>query len=223
MKKCLKDNKIYFEIIAPILFGLAALFISIASCNISKQQLLISEIELQPHFYLEEDYIFNPKKEIYDETEMIIYNGGSPASNISISLVSYIKVGYEKNKQFKKSLVPITGYYSSQFSTYSPKGKVATLKDYLNNEKFFEICNQFFGPAKEKYGLVDINLIHVTKINYQDRNNKNGNKYFIGTEIVPADKGKPLVDSYYKSSPIQLSELNADILMEQAYKFEKTP
>src|SRR6185503_11201231 len=111
MKRFLEQNKIYFEIFASLLFGSAALFVSLASYHISNQQLALNSQAQQPHFSVQTTYVHNDGTGKDDDTQLYVSSSSGFAYNLHCQVYSFLDIGLFSGGKRKDSLVPLIGYY----------------------------------------------------------------------------------------------------------------
>ena len=196
--------------------------VAYASYLVSKQQLLLADISLQPHFHVETAYIFDQKKEQYVESELYVFNSGAPINNAIFSVKSFLVVEHESNGGRRKTRIPIIGYYSVQFNHQVPVGKLVTFKGYLNNENFVRLYMDFLDDeTKKKYGFVDITLEHITIVEYRDRKGVADKVYFMDRELVDRDMVIQRLKQREEMLPLEIEGLTAEQLMNKISEHEK--
>ncbi len=217
IKEWLEKNKIFFEIISSILFGMAALAISISSCNISNLQLDTSLAAITPHFYIQNVLFMNPETGYYDEEEMYIYNAGNPVYNIDIREYTFIGVHFF-GKHEKEGYIPIYGYYSAQFNEHQPTGKLSTFKGFKNNQHYGNLYKELLNmPKQEVY--FEIGIIHLVLITYVDKFGNTGKKYFLDKESIQEDKVIHLIRLHEKKiMPLVFDKITVETLIDEVKK-----
>lgn len=222
MKEWLEEKRIYFDLFPSVLISLAALFISISSYNISRQQLQINDIQLNPHFHVETQYILDPKDGKYNEIVMSVYNSGAPINNADFSVSSFIVIDYEKNLVRKKLVVPITGYYTVMFNNQRPLGEFVSFKGHLNNKNFYKLNNEFLvEKVREKYGFVNLEVENIITINYSDRKGEKKEAYFYNNTLVDKENIKDKLNLYETVPFLEIQELTAEQLMKKIPKYSE--
>ncbi len=222
MKKWLTDNKIYIELVSSILIGAAALMVAYASYTVSEQQLLLTEISLQPHFHIEITYKFDSKKGKYVDNELYVINSGAPVNNTTVAVKTFIIVDHEFKKQRLKTYIPIIGYFTASFDHHVSSGKLATFSGHLNNENFYRLYNEFMSEEiKVKYGFVNIDIEHVVEVTYLDKKGVSDSAYFIDRKLVEKKDILEKLDQH-QSNFTEIGGLTADQLMEEVAEFNGT-
>lgn len=225
IKKWLSDNKIYFELTSSILFGAAAVLVAYASYTVSKQQLLLSEATVKPHFYVETALSYNSEIKRYDEIELSIFNAGGPVSNLGIDLKSFLSINFPVERGTvggKRStiILPLTGYYVGQAIHQTPVGKLVTYIGHQNNENYMQLKKIIHTKKNhEKYGYVNINLQHIIQIDYLDRSEKSDTVFFLNKTIVSEERVKKLLNTAKSEMAIDIEKTDIDTLMKKVTNF----
>ena len=211
----------YIELLSSVLIGVAAVMVAYASYTVSEQQLLLAEISLEPHFHVETTYIFDPKMERYVESELYVFNSGAPINNSDFSVKSFLVVEHESNAGRRETHIPIIGYYPAQFNHQAPLGKLVTFKGHLNNENFNRLYREFLDEeTKKKYGFVDINLEHITTVDYRNRKGVAGKAYFFNRELVAKDMVINRLNQHEGMFSLEIEGLTAEQLMNKIPEYE---
>lgn len=215
MKKFLENNKIYFEMTSSIMFGAAALFISLAAYHLSKEQLEVSKISSKPHFYIEEVLIKDPKTKKYNDAELYIKNAGVAAYNINVKTYEFIEVQYfDKEKEDKKIL--ISGYYSAQLSKHSPVGLVSTLIGPGNNEAMAKLDSSSLDYIQKNDDYFEFKLVSLVVISYLDKFNEKKTEYFLNRSQVDRSEIDKLIRIGKNQFPVNLRMATVEFLLETA-------
>ncbi|TMP19098.1 hypothetical protein CWC02_08515 [Pseudoalteromonas sp. S2721] len=216
MKSWLKNNKIYFETLAPVCISLAALFVALASYKLADQQLILSAINVEPNFYLKETYLYDPVTKSSHKTELSIYNSGEGISNFTENVNSLLVIEHFTDTGKTLSYIPIIGYYDTSFTSTEPKGELAIVTGYDNNAKFSDIYFEFQkSQLKDKYGFVFISLKHATKITYTNKLGVAGETFFIGTKPVNSIKYREFMSRWNANEFIDLDDLSLSDIEEK--------
>src|ERR1051325_1993928 len=136
MKQFLERNKIYFEVFASLLFGAAALFVSLASYHISNQQLALNSQASQPHFSVQTTYIRNDATGKDDDTQLFVSSFSGFAYNLHCQVYSFLDVGLFTDGKRKDTLIPVIGYYPVSQHTGASVGTLFVFSGNHNNEHF---------------------------------------------------------------------------------------
>jgi len=152
----------FFKEMAPVIVSVAALIVAYQSYRISENQLAISTVRVQPHFYVDEVAIYDEKAESWTERELKVFNIGAPVANIRPMINSFYKIN--DYKDVGEKWIPINGYYFAAFRTGEPKGKISTHKGYKNAAKNFNATFIQFRDNNSEY--IDIVLKHIVFISY---------------------------------------------------------
>ena len=227
MKIWLEENKIFFEVVASVLISVAAFAVSFASYNVTKQQLALTEEQLKvsrfqyrPHFYIEESYLYNKNTNKYYESELKIFNEGSPVHNIETIISSFIRINQYKNGKEFISDIPIIGYYNSSFDSQTPSGEISTKKGKNNNEIFSKLHSEVIKSKniEKKYGTVEINIYHIVRINFIDNEGGIDSQYFLNKRRVPVGRIKKKLDKHSQNF-VEIKTLHANQLLSMHEKF----
>lgn len=213
MKSFLERNKIYFEIVSSMMFGGAALFISLASFNTSKEQLAISEITTKPHFYVETVLYKDPKSKMYNDSEMRIYNVGAAVYNISVNSREFIEVNFF-GEHSRKVILPISGYYFAQFDNYTPTGLLTTLKGPNNNLVMSKLdFDSLEYSKKNTIKYFEFQLKILVSISYTNRKNTKTTEYFLDKKQVPYSQISSYIKKYNKTPLLELHSATVESIL----------
>ncbi|MCR9966069.1 hypothetical protein [Vibrio antiquarius] len=213
MKSWLEENKIYFETLAPVLLGVAAVLVSISSYMLTEKQLRVASLEAEPHFYLKEVYLYDEKLKKAYEQELRIFNSGAGISKFDASLSTMVEVEFY-NKQGKQiEYIPLYGYYNGWYPSSEPKGELTLIKGHLNNEKFFDVIWALNDPEfTKKNGIVFLRLRHAVEIEYENMLGESGKKYFVDHSSVTKEQYASFMSNLEPLKAINLSDLNIEYL-----------
>lgn len=184
IKKWLTENKVYFEVISLIIFGLASIIVAILSWKSSERQVELSELEHIP--------LIHVKKEISDSIPILnVYNVGEPAFNVnaestaifSVNSIYFFNNITERPAQY---LFSLDRYYEYMSTTENTNGKIASLR--LNKNAYLE-TERLKREISELESNKDFYMdgFQLLKLNYEDIEGKSYQKFFMvdrrGTEI----------------------------------------
>lgn len=212
----LKQNKIYFETLAPVSISFAALFVALASYKLADQQLKLSSINSEPNLYLKENYLYDPITKRADETELRIYNSGGEISNFSKNVSSLLVIEQYLDTGKTLSYIPIIGYYNTSFSSEDPKGELSLVKGFNNNAKFSDFYFNFqSSKLRDKYGFIFLSLKHSTQITYTNKLGIAGEAFFIDTTPVTSIKYQEFMSHWNANEFIDLEDLSLSDIEEK--------
>lgn len=165
MKQWLTDNKIFFEFISTVLFGLASIALGVASYTVAQSQLKIARIQLEPHITVAEKYLLD-EAGIAKETVLEIFNAGAPIYGFFVDN----KVFYTVSTNEETFGVPVTGYYYVTFNLDSVTGKLAELRG-SNNNMFYgnTYSQQINSDWNEVLGYAEVGRTSITRVVYETR------------------------------------------------------
>lgn len=212
MKKFLENNKIYFDILSSVMFGGAALCISLASCSLSKEQLEISEVSTRPHFYIDTVLYKDPETKMYNDSEMSIYNAGAPAYNIDIAHYEFIEVQYY-GKNPRTKILLVSGYYFGQFNNHTPNGLISTLKGPGNNGVMAALDFRSLDIAKSRDEYFELNLKLLVAITYSGRGGESTTQYYLDKQQVSRSSVESLLTTSKEQFPIDLRETTVESIL----------
>lgn len=211
MKSFLERNKIYFEIFTSLLFGLAALFVSLASYRISNQQLALNSQAQQPHFSVQTSYIFNPGTQKYDETQLYVNNVSGFAYNIHCQVYSFIALTLSVDGKRETSLVPLIGYYPVSHRTDSSVGTLFVFSGGANNARYIGLENSLRNePLPVNKSFVESKLENLVTIDYLDTTNVKHTSYFLDGEAIEEDEAKKKLEDYGAMKPLDIEKATAE-------------
>lgn len=209
MRNWLEKNKIYFETFAPLLVGVAAIVVALASYNLADRQLQLSAIDTEPNFYLKEVYLYDPIVKRAYETELRIYNSGADISNFKEQINSFVEVEHYNEAGKVIDYISIIGYYRVKHYSSDPVGELSLAKGEKNNDKYY---NTYFDFQKlnsnEKNDDVFLDLKHAIKISYTNRIGVDGVSYFIDNLRVTKDKYMEMMSNLNASSMVDINDFS---------------
>ena len=186
----LTNNRIYFEVVSLIIFGLASIIVATLSWRSGQRQVEISELQQRPIIHL--------KKDLVDSVPVLnIYNVGQPAFNVSAAPfnVSELRIIYYFNKNDSPAtfLFSLDGYYNYLSITENIDGKIASIV--LNQEAFEEakLLKTKISNIQDQPGFYMFNY-DIVSIGYEDIEGRYYEKYFL-----VSDRGKEISQFKYDS------------------------
>lgn len=219
MKDFLKENKIYFELASSIMFGIAALLISLASYNISREQLNASKLNNNPHFYIETELQKDEKTKMYTDKILKVYNAGAPVYNLNISHYEFIEVRYFGEKQ-EIIYVPVNGYYSGQFLTHSPTGLLSTFRGYKNNSIMGKLDHSSLEYTKKSDDYFELQFKNIISISYTGRDEEQNTVYFFNRNHVSKDFVEGMINANKNIQLIDIESATVESLIKAAKNIE---
>ncbi len=109
----LSKVKEFFKEWMPLIVSIAALYVSYNSYKVSENQLSVSRVSVEPHFYVDEIPLIDEKTGSVYERELKVFNIGSPVANIKTTVRTFYEV--DDFGQIGKKLIPLNGYYYASF------------------------------------------------------------------------------------------------------------
>jgi hypothetical protein len=219
MKQFLERNKIYFEIFASLLFGSAALFVSLASYHISNQQLALNSQAQQPHFSVQTTYIRDQATGKDDDTQLFVSSISGFAYNLHCQVYSFLDVGMFTGGKRKDSLIPVIGYYPVSQHTGSSVGTLYVFSGNHNNEHLLGLADSL---KKEQLPpgqtLVEVKLMNLVVIDYLDVTNVSHKAYFLDGEAIPEDKAEDYLKGHGALKPLDIGKVSAKEVLDAAGK-----
>jgi len=199
--------------LAPILVSLAALYVAYNSYLISENQLAISQVAVEPHFYVSEIALIEEKTRSVYEREIKVFNIGAPVANISTGVTSFYEL--DDAGTIGKQWIPINGYYYGSFRTGEPKGLIATHKGVDNATKDFNATFTAFRPKNAPY--VHIELNNVVYVSYTTFDDIVKNVCFFNSKKISCVEAE-LYKKFEMSNSIELTGLTYSKLIEKYNK-----
>lgn len=185
MKKFQAILEIVYQIIG-IITGIAIAVFTAMQININKILIDDSRALHQPQFQVRFMNWKSPDSEIYNHTDVAIYNVGEPVKSFeSVGIQTFIKFDYQatRTNSTKTYYIPIERYFNWLVPTDSLKGKVAfSYNPEPNSSYFFGIYKATIDSIKSpQYAFVQ--LLHVTTIFYTDKYDVKHQAYFINENV----------------------------------------
>ncbi len=218
MDKINKIDKINLgiNVLSAILIGIASLFVSVASYQVSKQQTEVSKIEHTPFLYISNSYLWDEKgTEILQET-LNVHNIGAPVANVSIDIQELLSIEHKNSTgEYVKSILPLVGYYFVNQNTSSPKD---LLGKSWGHENYKRVSDLHTDVRKNKYyqkrGVVSLKVIAVVKVEYLNRLREKQVEYFINDDTVGVNEYEEYRKHRESLKRIDIDEITADSLFE---------
>ncbi|WP_136582070.1 hypothetical protein [Psychroserpens sp. NJDZ02] len=179
IKKFLKKNKIYFNVLTTLLLGLMAIIVSYNSNVIANEQKQMSYYENTPDFNLSQE-IKRDSTGYIREIAVKVSKFGGKAKNISIRIKSYahFEIIDQQNNKLNK-YIHLTGCFNESYRTGENKGDIRLLKGFDNNIKFDEFTRVMSTELiKNGYTPLLINPLFIIRINYTDFLNNKKEEYY---------------------------------------------
>ncbi|MGY6417318.1 hypothetical protein [Vibrio parahaemolyticus] len=211
----LSKVKEFFKEWMPIIVSIAALYVSYNSYKISENQLSVSRVSVEPHFYVDEIPLIDEKTGSVYERELKVFNIGSPVANIRTTVRTFYEV--DDFGQVGKKLIPLSGYYYASFPTGEPEGLIATHKGYENATKDFDATFiQFRGNNSNELQVELKNIVYISYMSFEGLNKQVCflNSTQIDCEVVSSYK------SLFNRSYLELEGLTYQKLVEVYEQFE---
>jgi len=218
-KAWLTDNKIFFEIGAALIFGIASIIFGVASYRVSQNQLTISEIPFRPHLFVNEFYIIDDVSGKAYETKLTINNAGAPLTNPVISERTF----YVVNREDISYWVPVFGYYFSQYYKGIPTGEISSMRWENNNNNFSTLYKEFLRESfKKSHGFVEISRVTVVRVDYTTQSGNSGTEFFIGERKADNEWIEDVFEAHDKSILLEIVGLTADVVMDTVNNLKNT-
>ncbi|HFQ5397130.1 TPA: hypothetical protein ACGUON_000774 [Vibrio vulnificus] len=205
----LNKFKEFFKEWMPLIVSIAALYVSYNSYKISENQLSVSRVSVEPHFYVDEIPLIDEKTGSVYERELKVFNIGSPVANIKTTVRTFYEV--DDFGQIGKKLIPLNGYYYASFPTGEPEGLIATHKGYENATKDFDATFIHFRGNYPNYLQVELkNIVYISYMSFEGLNKQVCflNSMQIDCELVSSYK------SLFNQSHLELEGLTYRKLVE---------
>lgn len=204
MKKYLKKNRIYFELLFPILLGFIAIIISLSSLNISKSQLTYQEILLNPQFYVEcyeyrFDTDYSDSSSVYsndrNKINFRVFNEGAKINNEYYSFFPFYEL-YQKIDGKRKILkIPIDGGFRGFASERDlNSNELTNFVSLMGGKEKFE--QQILPIINNSQGVVGAHFKYILKINYIKINGTEDFQYFDCMKWLSKNEGIKYENAY---------------------------
>jgi hypothetical protein len=196
MRKWLEQNRIFFDVLVPVLLGLAALFVSLASYQVSKTQLALQIDQQNPHFYMRSASDSN--NGMTPDAEIL--NDGGTFESIRVTSMPFV-VGLDNSRGQSFFNVPIYTHQAVEQSGQK-KERVATIKSDLSKEliKQLRTRRQGFVAIDENPRLLVL-LLWKTK-------SDSGLQFFIDGQPVDSAEAESCYAFWHSQSEKSLASRN---------------
>lgn len=225
MKKFLQKNRIYFELIIPILLSLVALIISVITLIYTQRQAENEEFLNNPDLKIS-NLIFSYQSERNNSHFVIIENTGNKLREYHSNIFTILKIeGIKEPEKEKFSiLIPIQDYFGGVIPSDSYKGEIEKFIgiDNLNLAKILE--KQFKEMFNSEFSFISLSMNIILRVSYKNFRGDSFVKTFSVNEFNPSkeiDLDKELGeivenwDSLEKSYLYQLGPENLYELMKK--------
>lgn len=175
-RNLLRNNKVFFETLTPIIIGGLGLYITFLQLNINKQLMELQTIQMQPAFRIK--YNLHQNTVGFYNTESIeIYNDGYNIKNFDYKINVFYEIDYKFQDNINKSYIPIDGFYFAQNKSSNLSGFMAMGICENNNEKIHQLyLDCIRNCINDNYFF--IKRIPLIKIKYTDINKIVHHQYF---------------------------------------------
>lgn len=217
IRERLERDKIFFDVIASVFIGGASLIVSYSALSVNDRMLAATEVSSLPHFSIGKDARFDEASKSYVEETMFLSNHGAPVFNWSWRTKTFIVVEQPGRKEHF-ALVPIIGYYFSQFRTSEVSGKLASAIGHNNLEKFAVLYKKSLenNSSKDVKDYCFLKLVTISEVSYEDRLGHRGAVYFKDYVKVSADFARPLLESEGGSPKLDIDTASFSDLIQKA-------
>ena len=209
----LQTNKVFFEVAAATLIGIASVVVSWSALQVSEKALIATKVPSLPHFELSKEYLFDPNTEKYVEESLTLNNYGGPISNLNWTIRTFIAIE-QYGERRGKFFIPVYGYYSGTSQHMTPIGKLATAVGKDNRGNFSDLYFAALNTKSPETGYgVHISLEVISEVSYEDRFGDRSQIYFWNDRIVLASAVSTLLSSSGNSIPLELKGLSVAELL----------
>lgn len=182
LRKWLKRNKIFFEVVVTIALTIMAIYVSNTANQIASYQNELIKNENQPIFVFNMS-VDEHKKLNYSENNISesieIENIGKPAYNFSAKSYIFfdIKLKDRNSGEMKNVIIPITSFYNGGEYRGSPTGYMRTfyhyslkngIDNYSKRDEVVEKINYDLYSYSKGEVFADVDLKRYVLINYYD-------------------------------------------------------
>lgn len=195
------EVKDFFREWLPAIVSISALVVAFFSYQISKNQLKISTVSVEPHFYIAEVPLYDEIKKFWYERELKIFNIGHPVANIETNIQSFYKV--DDSGDIGEKWIPISGYYYANFPTGEPSRIITTYKGQNNATHDHEA--RFNYNRENGNSFLNIELIHFTEISYKKFDGKDSMLCFLNEKVTSCNDN--ILLNSKDSEPLKLQGL----------------
>jgi hypothetical protein len=177
----LKRYREAFDFIGKVIVGVAALWVSFAAYLVSRQQLYLSELGIEPIFSIE-FYIERDKADgALNSTNIEIRNVGAPVYNYQVRLESWIvEIPLWPTDRTVEPPVPLFGFFKTDDESSRANGLIyrATGDQNLKKIRSLSTMSSIFDSVKFNQFL-PVQVQHTIKITYTNRVGVIRHEYFI--------------------------------------------
>ncbi len=224
MKKWLAANEIYFKTLASLILSISAIVISILQFTNTALQRTIAEAQAMPQFDIAIHKKNTGSDNFYDTAYLTVINNGGPVSQFNAKVIYFLKSEIAtKENQFTlhKIQFPVNGYFATQLLSSNSRGELTTYFQYDNCRKIHSLVMNMMQSAQDR-GLIFVSTDEVVYISlyYTDLLQREHVEYykvnFIGSaERLQSEEGEQIFTEYTKSTPRELSSLNANDIINE--------
>ncbi|HHL2455874.1 TPA: hypothetical protein ACQ30S_000087 [Yersinia enterocolitica] len=182
LKRCRKSTSYFSKVITPI----ATLFFSIAALitanNISKEQLRISKLQMNPKFSIESELSKDEGSDKFNNEILYIKNNGYPITNYSFSHEDFIEISKRTQGITKTVLIP-TNYYINAINYGNDTGVLNKLWNNNNNSYFIKIYHEVSEYNNDSF-YYEVKLVSHFKLSFLNADGDNEEVYYIDKNKV---------------------------------------
>jgi hypothetical protein len=216
MKAWLKRKRIYLEVAAPVLVGVAAIVISVLQYVVADAQLDVQHALLKPVMYVDEEMRFNEETRKYSTPTYVVKNAGAPAIRHDVDLDAYFEISWPDHSR-KSINVPVVGFHPWSTRTAGVHGELARFVGVDDDNRVYAgIDRESVKFSKGKTSKLKITLNALVRIKFRDVLNQEHVVYSRGIEIIEESEGEALRESLLKQTPLEYKDLSFEQLLSRA-------
>lgn len=174
LRDFLKQNRIFFEVIAATALTTTSIYVSFKANNIAERQMEIMELENTPRIEIQRSQQYSDSTKTYQLTKWKVFNNNSKISNFEIEKeISYINIVKKNSKEIS---IPLVEYINRNGNL---SGQYEGLIYEFNNENCFK---DEFITRQELANYGDVDVKSFIELSYT---NVLGKKEIIYFQILP--------------------------------------
>lgn len=229
----LRRNKIFLDVIVPIIMGTASIIVAIAALNISSEQTKatalqaqIQRIQAMPRIRIAKESEFDSEKKYFVTESYVIHNDGGPIFDFNHKPFTIIELSRTRLREppIRKHFALI-GFYGSSFISSSQTGALVTGHGHLNNEKWGVIWHSLVQQLRdEPETSYELRLLKFLRLEFRDLLGEQHLEYYeiphvgAGRQISSVE-GKRLED-LYEGLSFRAFDINTLSLPQLLHAFE---
>lgn len=169
LRNWLNHNKVFFEVLASTLLGVAGIIVSYASLRTAQTQAALQRAQLLPRFRITTGPVFDPASGRFLDEELTLHNDGYPVQGVKTRVRTAYEIRPSVSPGRTSHMLPIY-YYSGEYPEFRAQGHLLTYRQPFNNDHALRLLDEL-GAFNRKRGPTeryDVEMVTIVSISYID-------------------------------------------------------